>query len=77
MHRVLKFDQSNWLEKYINLNTELGRNTNCKFDEDKAKLMNNSYFGKTCEYVRKYKVVKIVTNKEEIERLGKSEYLND
>ena len=55
---------------------ELRRNASCKFDEDQ-KLMNNTYFGKTCEDVRKYKAVQIVTNKEEIERLGKSEYLNN
>ena len=45
VHRVLQFDQSPWLKPYIKLNTELRRNATCKFDEDQAKLMNNSYFG--------------------------------
>ena len=33
------------LNKYIDLNTNLRKNATCKFDEDQAKLMNNSYFG--------------------------------
>merc|ERR1712215_239392 len=73
VHKVLEFDQSAWLKPYIDLNTNLRRNATCKFDEDQAKLMNNSYFGKTCEDVRKYKEVKICTSKEEIEKLSKKE----
>ena len=49
------------------------RNANCKFDEDQAKLMNNSYFGKTCENFRSYKEIKIVTDKKKVEDLGKKE----
>ena len=76
VHKVLEFDQSAWLKPYIELNTNLRRQATCKFDEDQAKLMNNSYFGKTCEDVRKYKEVKICVNKEEIEKLSKKERMD-
>ena len=71
VHWVLQFNQRPWLKPYIEKNTELRRNATCKFDEDQAKLMNNSYFGKTCEDVRKYKNVKICTSKEDIQKIMK------
>ena len=56
VHRVLEFDQSVWLKPYIQLNTELRRNATCKFDEDQAKLMNNSYFGQYIKQIIKLKL---------------------
>ena len=42
VHKVLEFDQSPWLKAYIDLNTNLRKQATSKFDEDHAKLMNNS-----------------------------------
>ena len=52
VHRVLEFSQSPWLRSYIDLNTQLRRQANTKSEEELPKLMNNSFFGKTCEDVR-------------------------
>ena len=46
IHRILQFDQSRWLEPYIKFNTQLRSEANNKFEEEFAKLMNNSFFGK-------------------------------
>ena len=69
VHRVLKFQQSPWLKPYIQLNTSLRQGASSKFEEDLFKLMNNSFFGKTCEDVRKYKEVRIITNGERVQRI--------
>ena len=45
IHRGIKFEESAWLEEYINLNTKLrieAKNTGNNFDVDFFKLMNNS-----------------------------------
>jgi hypothetical protein len=69
VHKVLKFEQSKWLEPYIKLNTGLRQAANSKFEEDLFKLMNNSFFGKTCEDVRKYKEVQIVTDEQRAQKI--------
>ena len=50
-HRVLKFKQAPWIKQYIELNTSLRQKAACKAEEDLPKLMNNSFFGKTCDVI--------------------------
>ena len=85
VHRVISFDQSPWIKRYIELNTQLRQKAACKAEEELPKLMNNSFFGecivvvralsnhscagKTCEDVYKYRDVKLVFGEKQTARM--------
>ena len=62
IHCVLEFNQSQWLKKYVEFNTE--KRIEIEKNGDKVgkvlyKLMNNSMYGKTMVNLRKRFVVKL------------------
>jgi hypothetical protein len=52
IHRILEFDESPWMEPYIDLNTKMRQQAISDFEEDFFKLTNNSVFGETMEDIR-------------------------
>ena len=62
IHRVLQFVESNWMKRYIELNTQKRAQAKNKFSKCFYKLMVNSLYGKSIENVRKRVKFKMVNN---------------
>ena len=53
IHRIISFTEEAWLKPYIDFNTEQRKKATTDFEKNIWKLMNNAFYGKTCENIRK------------------------
>ena len=63
IHRILRFKQTNWLKKYVNFNTEKGKQSTDEFNKNLSKFLNNCIYGKSIENQRKRINVKLINDK--------------
>ncbi|CAH3143220.1 unnamed protein product [Pocillopora meandrina] len=76
IHRIIRFEEREWMKKYIDLNTELRTKADNDFEKDFFKLMNNSVYGKTMENIRKRVDVRLVNSEEMGKKLAKKPNFN-
>jgi hypothetical protein len=66
IHRILSFKQSKWLKTFIDLNTELRKNSTTEFEIALWKLISNAFYGKTVESKRNHLSVKCALTERQV-----------
>ena len=62
VHIILKFNQSDWLKKFVDFYTDKRKKANNNFEKKFFKLMINTVFGKTMKNLRKIICVELINN---------------
>lgn len=66
VHRVLKFQQKQFIAPFIKMCTQERQKAKTKFEQDQFKKVANSTYGKTIQNVRNYSTVKLHTTKKSL-----------
>ena len=62
VHRILTLDEKPFLKEYIDLNTELRKQSKNDLEKDLFKLMNNAIFGESMENVLNRSNIKLINS---------------
>ena len=69
IHKILKFQQSKWIEKYISYNSKKRTEAKSDFEKSFYKYMVNSFFGKTMENMRKRTSISFANSIQKLESI--------
>ena len=69
VHRVISFNQADFLKPYIDFNTEKRKNAKTEIEKDLFKLLNNAVYGKTLENVRNHNDFRLINTPERFQKL--------
>ena len=69
IHRIIRFRQSQWLQPYIQKNSNLRAQATNEFEKDFFKLMNNAIYGKACENQKNRTDIRLLNNDNKVQKL--------
>ena len=68
IYRILKFKQKDWMKPYIDFNIQKRKEAIKEADKNHSKRLNNVFYGKTMENMRKRIKIRIVKNSQDFSK---------